>query len=151
MSLLSYFFEDFAIGQHFKTRPRVLTSTELDLVPVLIGATNPLFLSDEVARRLGRPGRNASSLIPLCYCLGQTYQTGILDQTRKMIEMRGKILGRVYEQDMILTDVEITDKRDSAEDPSLGLVTFTMNVTKEDGTKVAKVDYVISVTKRSGS
>lgn len=149
--MLSYFFEDFAIGQHFKTRPRVLTPTELDLVPILLGATNPLFLSDEAAKRLGRPARQASSLIPVCYSLGQTYQTGIFDQTRQMIEVHGRILGRVYEQDMILTDVEITNKRDFPEDARLGLVTFTMNVTKEDGTKVAKVDYVISVTKKTGN
>lgn len=146
---MDWYFEDFTVGQKFKTRMRVLTPTEMDLIPVIIGATNPLFLSDAAAQKIGRPKRQASSLIPVALALGQTYQTGIFDQTGQLLEIHGKILGRCYEQDALVTEVEIMGKMDRPEDKNIGVVTYRANVSKPDGTKVAQVDFHITVKKKT--
>ena len=38
------YFEEFSIGQDFKTRSRVVTPTDIDLFAGITGAVNPLFL-----------------------------------------------------------------------------------------------------------
>ncbi|MEM4189979.1 MAG: MaoC/PaaZ C-terminal domain-containing protein, partial [Candidatus Caldarchaeum sp.] len=73
------FYEDFQIGQEFKTTSRTVTPTDIELFTSLTWAVNPLFLSEQFARERGFSTRIAPGALIIGFAIGLLYQTGILD------------------------------------------------------------------------
>jgi acyl dehydratase len=73
------YFDDFKIGDKFISRSRIITPTDIDLFTAITGAVNPLFLSDEAAKRRGFEGRIAPGPLILSITAGLLYQLGLFD------------------------------------------------------------------------
>ncbi|MEM2225276.1 MAG: MaoC/PaaZ C-terminal domain-containing protein [Candidatus Caldarchaeum sp.] len=73
------FYEDFKLGQEFKTTSRTVTPTDIELFTSFTWAVNPLFLNEQYARERGFPTRLAPGALVISFVIGLLYQTGIFD------------------------------------------------------------------------
>jgi acyl dehydratase len=73
------YYEDLSLDQRIVSRPRIVSPADIDLFASVTGATNPLFLSDELARQRGFSGRVAPGMLTLSLGIGLLYGTGLFD------------------------------------------------------------------------
>jgi len=78
------FFEEFEVNKMTTSRSRVVTGTDIDLFCALTGAVNPLFLSDETARKAGQPARMTPGPLLFSFTIGLCYQAGVFDHVIAM-------------------------------------------------------------------
>lgn len=108
------FFEDFKVGKKLVTRSRVITPTDVDLFAGLTGAVNPLFLSDEAAKKRGFEGRIAPGLLVLSTAVGLMYQLGIFDNIIALTSVDGvRFRSPVRPGDEIAVECEVVEKKES--------------------------------------
>jgi acyl dehydratase len=107
------YFDDFKIGDKFASRSRIITSTDIDLFTGITGAVNPLFLSDEAARRRGFEGRITPGLLVLSIAVGLLYQLGLFDNVIALLgidDLRFTSPVRPYEE--VSAECEVVEKRE---------------------------------------
>jgi acyl dehydratase len=68
------YFEDFQVGVRWESKERTVTETDIVIFSTLTGATNPLFLSEEYAKRTQFKTRIAPGLLTASLIVGLTYQ-----------------------------------------------------------------------------
>ncbi|MEM0373642.1 MAG: MaoC family dehydratase [Sulfolobaceae archaeon] len=109
------YYEDFQIGQKWETKERMITEADIVIFSTHTGATNPLFLSDEYARKVGFEGRIAPGLLTASILVGLTYQLnsdpfgeGFI--ALRKLEMEAKKPVRIG--DTIRATVEVVQKED---------------------------------------
>ncbi|MEM1545767.1 MAG: MaoC/PaaZ C-terminal domain-containing protein [Candidatus Methanomethylicia archaeon] len=108
-----FYFDDFKIGDKFTSRPRILTSTDIDLFTGITGAVNPLFLSDEVARKRGFEGRIAPGLLVLSVAVGLLYQLGLFDNIIALLGINDlKFTSPVRPGDEVNAECEVVEKKE---------------------------------------
>lgn len=68
-----YFFEDYAVGQHFvHAVPRTITQGDVALYQALTGSRNPLHCSEPFAQSLGHPAMPVDDLLVFHIAFGKT-------------------------------------------------------------------------------
>ncbi len=118
------FFEDFEVGKKLVTRSRVITPTDIDLFAGLTGAVNPLFLSDEAARKRGFEGRIAPGMLVLSMAIGLMYQLGLFDNIIALTGVDGvRFRSPVRPGDELVVECEVVEKKE-AKSGKAGVVRF---------------------------
>lgn len=129
---MEYFYENFEVGTKIVTRDRVVSGAEMELFAGLIGAYNPLFLSDKVARSKGFKGKIAPGPLIIAFSFGLEYQTGIFDNIVALLgldEIRFK--APLMQGDSIRSELEVVDRRETRRSDR-GIVTFQKKCFKGD-------------------
>ena len=85
------FYEDFEVGQKYVTRTRYISGSEIQLIVGIMGATNPLFLSEEIAKNKGYEGMISPGVVISAYAFGLEYQTGIYDNIIGLVGVEERI------------------------------------------------------------
>lgn len=73
------YYEDFEPGRLIETAERTVTTEDVDRFVELSRLDNPIFLSDEAARRAGHPSRIVPGPLLLGMALGLAQKTGVFD------------------------------------------------------------------------
>ena len=149
-----WYFEDLVVGVTATSRSRAVSETDMNLLPIMIGATNPSFMSDRWSlEKHGREGgRYAASLIPVTFAWGLAHQTGLLSQLWQVLEWKIIELNhnnRLKRGSVVSAEVRVTD-RDDDQTPGHGSVTLEIVLHRDDGAPVVRAVPVISVRKRAG-
>lgn len=109
------YFEDFQVGQKWYTKERMITEADIVIFSTHTGATNPLFLSEDYAKKVGFGGRIAPGLLTASILVGLTYQLssdpfGEGFVALRRLEMEAKRPVRIG--DTIRAIVEVLQKED---------------------------------------
>ena len=119
-----YFYENFKIGNIFTTKTRFVSSSEIECIVGLMGATNPLFLNQEVAQRKGFKGKITPGVVISAYAFGLEYQTGIYDNIIALIEVdKEKFKEPLLHGDPLRSELEVIEKRDTSR-ADRGIIVF---------------------------
>ncbi len=105
-------YEELNKGDKITTRRRVVTGTDIDVFAIMTGATNPLFLEDGFAKKLGFKGRVAPGILTLALTLGLLYPEGLVDHIIAFLGIdKLKFLGSVNPGDTIWCESEVIEKK----------------------------------------
>ena len=108
-----FYFDDFKLGDRFISRSRIITSTDIDLFTGITGAVNPLFLSDNAARKRGFEGRIAPGLLVLSIAMGLLYQLGLFDNIIALLGISDlRFTSPVRPGDEINIECKVVEKRE---------------------------------------
>ena len=138
------FFEDYRIGEVFKTNGRTVTEFDVMTYVTLVGYLEPLFIDEEYIREeSGFGSRIAPGLLTTSIADALIAQTGILNGTGMALlginELKMKTPVRVG--DTIYANVEITEKRKTKRTDQ-GIVTSKQIVCNQRDEPV--VEYMVS-------
>lgn len=117
------FYEDFEIGQKYVTRTRYISGSEIQLIVGIMGATNPLFLSEEIAKSKGYEGMISPGVVISAYAFGLEYQTGIYDNIIGLVGVEEKIKAPLLHDAPLRSEMEVVFKRETKR-PDRGIVVF---------------------------
>jgi acyl dehydratase len=117
------FYEDFEIGQKYVTRTRYISGSEIQLIVGIMGATNPLFLSEEIAKSKGYEGMISPGVVISAYAFGLEYQTGIYDNIIGLVGVEERIIAPLLHDTPLRSELEVVYKRDTRR-PDRGIVVF---------------------------
>lgn len=122
--MTKYFFEDFKVGDKIVTRTRFITSSEIEHIAALIGATNPLFLNSEEAQRKGFKRKITPGVVIEAYAFGLEYQTGIYDNIIALLEVDKMIFkAPLLHGDPLRSEIEVICKEETSR-PDRGIIIF---------------------------
>jgi len=108
-----FYFNDFKVGDRFISRSRIVTPTDVDLFTGVTGAVNPLFLSDEAARRRGFEGRVAPGLLVLSIAVGLLYQLGLFDNIIALLGINDlRFTSPVRPGEEVNAECEVAEKKE---------------------------------------
>jgi len=111
--LFMLYFDDFKIGDKFTSRSRIITTTDVDLFTGVTGAVNPLFLSDEAARRRGFEGRITPGLLVLSIAVGLLYQIGLFDNIIALLGISDlRFTSPVRPGEEVSAECEVAEKKE---------------------------------------
>jgi acyl dehydratase len=117
------FYEDFEIGQKYVTRTRYISGSEIQLIVGIMGATNPLFLSEEIAKSKGYEGMISPGVVISAYAFGLEYQTGIYDNIIGLVGVEERIKAPLLHNTPLRSELEVVYKRETKR-PDRGIVVF---------------------------
>ncbi len=134
------YYEDFQLDQAIQTRSRVVTGTDIDLFAGLTGAVNPLFLSDEFAKKRRQKGRLTPGPLLFSLTIGLCYQAGAYDQVVAMAGVKEmKFLLPVHPGDMITATATPIDLHPSKKDDR-GVVVLRHHLVNQNDERVLEAD-----------
>ena len=110
-----HYYEDFEIGEKFTTRTRHVSGSEIELIVGLMGATNPLFLNEELAKSKGFEGKITPGVLISAYAFGLEYQTGIYDNIIALVGVdEMKYMAPLLHSDPLRSELEVIQKRETS-------------------------------------
>ena len=119
-----HYYEDFEIGEQITTRTRHVSGSEIELIVGLMGATNPLFLNEELAKSKGFAGKITPGVMISAYAFGLEYQTGIYDNIIALVGVdEMKYLAPLLHGDPLRSELEVIQKRETSR-ADRGIVVF---------------------------
>ena len=125
-------------GERFTTRPRVVTSSDIEVFCTLSGMVHPLFMSDsyisgdKYARALGFAGRLAPGQLLLSLMMGLLVNSGILDDVVVQLGINNvKFTAPCYAYDTVQTEIEIAGNRETKSGDRV-IVDYKWQLVKED-------------------
>ncbi len=139
------------VGDRLHSRKRIITPTEMDLIPLLTGSWNPVFWSDEASRKAGhgRERRMAPFYYLVPVSIGMAYQTGVFDRAHGYPTGLDKVrfFTPAYERDTLEVDIKALKVASSTGSKSETLLEFTTK--KQTGEKVLSFNFIMAYSKRS--
>lgn len=147
---MSKYFEEFEVGDRYRTYARTVTEGDLSLFCAFVGYHVPLFIDEEYARRTPYGGRIAPSAFTMSISTAMTeslYRTTII---ALLSVDRGRFLAPVRAGDTIHTEVEVLSKKETS-DPTRGIVVFRDHVVNQRGEPVFQIDKTALVQRRPGA
>jgi acyl dehydratase len=142
------YFEEFSRGDKFATRSRVVTGTDIDILAVLTGATNPLFLNEEFGKKQGFKGRIAPGVLILALAVGAQYSMGLFDHIIAFLGIdKLRFLSPVYPGDTIRFSVEVIEKRET-ESKGRGIIVLKWVGENQDGKSVLEAEGTFMMRKK---
>ena len=117
------YFEDFTVGLIIKTKPKIITKSEI--IDFAKNYDPQRFHVDEQAAKDGPFGKLVSSgFMTLGKSFTQFFETGVIDDTGMgawgIDELRW--IKPVYPEDILITKVEVLEKKLSSKNPNKGTV-----------------------------
>ena len=140
-------FEEFSVGDHFRTDGRTITEADIVLFAGLIGANNPQFLDEEYASASAFGSRIAPGPLVLSLGLASTEPliTGTLLALLGVDEVRFQ--GPVRPGDTIRNQVTVAETR-STRRPDRGTVRFENRIVNQRGETVLTFQHALLIKKR---
>jgi acyl dehydratase len=141
------FWEDFAPGERYPTSTRKITETDLDRFCALVGYDVPLFVDPDKAAAGEFGGRICPSHLIMSFATAMTGRLFAESLIALLGLENGKFLAPVHPGDSLSTEVEVVDKRLSA-NPARGIVVFRDHVLNQEGTEVFRIDKITLLKRR---
>jgi len=133
------YYEELNKGYKIKTRQRVVTGTDIDTFAIMTGATNPLFIQDEFAKKLGFKGKIAPGVLTLGLAIGLCYGAGLFDHLVAALGIdKLKFLEAVNPGDTICCEVEVVERKEVKGER--GVVVFKWVVKNQEGKVVLEAE-----------
>lgn len=123
------YFDDYTVGQTFKTDRRTITETDHVNFTTAFGFFEPLFMDrDYVETQTPYKARIVPGALTFSVAEGLTILSGILHETgMAFLGVEMTILKPVFVGDTIGVRIEVRDKRETRK-PDRGIVTYTHHV-----------------------
>jgi acyl dehydratase len=119
-----YFFDDFNLGEKFVTRERFVSGSEIELIVGLMGAYNPLFLNETIAKEKGFEGKITPGVLISAYAFGLEFQTGVYDNIIALIEVKNmKYKAPLFQGDFLRSELEVIKKNETSRSDR-GIIVF---------------------------
>ncbi len=149
---MGLYFEDFEIGQQFKSPARTITEADIVAFAGLTGDYNPLH-TDEVWVKENTPftGRIAHGLLGVCYTVGLGSRLGTFDGTvLAFLGLEWKFTTPIYIGDTIHQVQEVATKRATSK-ADRGIVWFNVKVYNQKGEVVQEGKRTLMMKTKAGS
>jgi 3-hydroxybutyryl-CoA dehydratase len=104
-------FEDYSVGQRFRTIARTVTETDIVNFIGVTGMTEVLFTDATFGKGVGAAGRVAPAALSYTLMEGLLCQTVIQGTGLALLEMSKKVLAPVVAGDTLHLEVEVLDAR----------------------------------------
>jgi acyl dehydratase len=148
-----WYFENIEVGQTVRTRQRVLTPSEMDIIPQMSGALHPLFYSDAWAiREFGRTRRQAMSTLGLALAVGLLCQAGLFREALVLARWSGVNFFHDHsmgEGDLVYAEAEVAAKRDV--DNHEGEIEVLITLRHHTGERILEGAATVRVSRRESS
>jgi acyl dehydratase len=119
-----YFFDDFKLGEKFVTRERFVSGSEIELIVGLMGAYNPLFLNETIAKEKGFEGKITPGVLISAYAFGLEFQTGVYDNIIALTEVQNmKYKAPLLHGDPLRSELEVIKKNETSRSDR-GIIVF---------------------------
>ena len=141
------YFEDFDVGARYPTRTRLVTDADHEAFCRLVGYEVPLFLDEDAARRRGLPGRICPSHLVMSFSSAMTGDLFSESLIALVGLERARFLAMVRPGDMLRTEVEVVEKRESSEE-GRGVIVFRDHVYNQRGEEVFCNDKITLIRRR---
>jgi acyl dehydratase len=126
------YFEDFSVGQSFRTGGRTITETDVMSYAYLSGDLNPIHVDEEFAKTTPFGRRLAYGQLVTILAAGMRTRLGLLEGTAiAMLETRARYSRPVFIGDTISVVVSVTEIRASSKG-GCGVVTFGLTILNQD-------------------
>jgi acyl dehydratase len=145
------FFEEFEVGQRFKTEGRTVTEADVVLFSGLSGDYNPLHTNAEFMRETHFGERIAHGALVFSITTGLRGQLGIFSGTAiAFLEIRGwKFLLPVFLGDTIHVEMVVAETRETSK-PDRGIITQALEVINQRGEVVQRGE-TLTMLRRKGA
>ena len=132
MTASAVHFEEFRVGDHYRTLGRTVSDFEVLQFVTLAGFTEPLFMDMEYIRRESVFGsRVTPGVLTFALAEGLVLQTGILHGTGlALLSYDVRVLAPVLAGDTIRVDIEVLETRETRK-PDRGVVTFRHRISNQ--------------------
>jgi acyl dehydratase len=143
-------FEEFRVGDRYRTLGRTVSDFEILQFVTLTGFTEPLFMDMEYIRRESVfKTRVAPGVLTFALAEGLTLQTGILHGTGlALLSYDVRVLAPVLAGDTIAVEIEVLDRRETTK-PARGVVTFRHRVSNQRGETVMEATIARMIKRRA--
>lgn len=145
---MSWYYEDFVVGQRLPTYGRTITESDHALFCALVGYHVPLFIDAEYAKTTPYEGRICPSSLIMSFSTAMTesyFRTSVVAQ---LAIDRGRFFLPVRINDTIRTEIEVVSKREQS-DPSRGTVLFRDHVLNQRDETVFQVEKTVILKRRT--
>lgn len=143
------YFEEFKLGQRFKTVSRTITESDVVTFAGLSGDYNQLHTDEEFARNTPFGRRIAHGLLGMAIASGLTMRSGVLEGTALAFREinNWKFSNPIYLGDTIHVELEVKDKKPF---PRLGggAVIIQMVVKNQNNENTMRGDWTVLVASR---
>lgn len=149
MTTRGLYFEDFTVGQTFRTPARTITSTDIVNFACLSGDFNEVHCNWEYCRTtsFGEPVAHG----PLIYAVmgGLQYASGINEGTLLALLQidKWRMLAPVKHGDTIRMEQTVVAKKETSK-PDRGVITFARRCIKQDGSVVQEMEATLMYRRR---
>jgi len=145
----SLYYEEFEIGQVFKTRGRTVTESDIVTFGGLSGDYSPIHMDEEFAKASPFGGRIAHGFLGVALASGLLVQLGISEETAiALLEFGCRFTGAIRMGDTIHVRQIVKEKRETSK-PERGIVTFELEVVNQKGEVVIAGNEKIMIRRRS--
>ncbi|MGL6278332.1 MAG: MaoC family dehydratase [Gaiella sp.] len=143
------FFEDFEVGDVFRSRfGRTVTQTDNIWFTCLTMNTNPMHFSEPFAARTRFERPLVNSAFTLALVTGLTVPDTSENAAANLAWTDIKLPRPVFEGDTLFAESEITAVRESASNPSVGIVSMRCRGLNQDGAVVIEFKRTFMVYRR---
>jgi len=140
------YYEEFKVGQRFKSRSRIITATDVEMFTTQTWAVNPIFLDDKTAKERGLPSRVVPGALTFSYMIGLLYQLGIFDHITALASVNNlNFKSPVTVGDEIEAEAWVVETRET-KNPSRGIVKIgaaCVNKTKQSTCLECELTFVM--------
>jgi acyl dehydratase len=134
------YFEEFEIGKKTVTPTRKITVEALDAFLDISGLYLPLFMSDEMAQKIGHKQRLTPGPMILSLTMGLVKETGWFDHIVAVLEFEQlRFLKAMHIGDTIQAELTVKFTKQT-QNPNRGLVVLSYHGTNQKGENVLSAD-----------
>ncbi len=148
---MGLYFEEFKVGEVFKTKSRTVTEADIVMFSGLSGDYNALHTNEEYAKKTEHGTRIAHGMLVLSIATGLMYPLGITDETG--IGFLGinefKFLKSVKANDTIRVELKISEKRESKSRNDAGIIMREISILNQKDELVQRGIFAILMKKKS--
>jgi acyl dehydratase len=134
---ISYYFEDFAVGQSFESTGRTITETDLTMFSMLSGDWNPIHADAEFAKSTRFGQRVVHGALGIALATGMMHQLGIFERTAvAMMSLQNwKFVGPILVGQTLRLRLSILEKEEG-NSPRVGRVNRALQLVDQGGTVI---------------
>lgn len=146
---LTHYFEDFQVGQKFKSYGRTITEADLAMFCALVGYHTPMFIDEHYAKSTRFGGRIVPGSLTASYSTASIEILFRESIVAHLSNREARFLAPVRPGDTITTHVEVIGKEDKGKPH--GMISFRDTVTNQEGTVVYTVEKTTLVAKKNAA
>ena len=147
---MTRYWEDYNVGDRFKTPGRTITESMISLMVSLGGYNQPFFLDEEEAKKSIFGGRIAPGRMTIFMMGGLEEQSGMWDE-ETMLALMGidkvRVKAPLRPGDTLRVEMEITEKRETSR-PDRGIIIHRSVCKNQRGEEVAETEAAHLVKRR---
>ena len=151
MAVTAVHFEEFQVGDHYRTLGRTVSDFEILQFVTLTGFTEPLFMDLEYIRRESVfKTRVAPGVLTFAIAEGLALQTGLFHGTGlALMHYDVRVVAPVLAGDTVRLEIEVAEKRETRK-PDRGVVTFRHRVVNQRAETVMEATVTRMIKRGAG-